>query len=56
MYLFLSCHVSGCVLYLFLEVSWLDMRSVVVSFPGHTHILVEAESFFRKWELCFSVA
>ena len=31
------------------------MRSVVVSFPGHTHILVEAESFLENGNCAFKL-
>ena len=32
---------------LFLEVPWVGLRSVIVSFPGHTHL------FFKKISMCF---
>ena len=34
----LSCWAVG-VLWLFLAMPWVDLRSVIVVFPGHTHFL-----------------
>ena len=39
---FLSYHaVAVCVLCLFLMVPWVDLKSVGVTFPGHTNILLD---------------
>ena len=31
------CDMAVCVLCLFLAVPWVDMQSVIVALPGHTH-------------------
>ena len=36
--LLLACHVAISVLCLFLAVSWAGLWSVIVAFPGHTHL------------------
>ena len=33
------CHVPVCFLCLFNEVLWLGLHLVIVSLPGHTHVL-----------------
>ena len=35
-----GCHVDVCVLCLFHTVKWVGHWSVIVVFPGHTHLLV----------------
>ena len=35
----LCCVVVVCVLCLFLTVPWAGLQSVIVAFPGHTHLL-----------------
>ena len=35
----LLCVVAVCVLCLFLTVLWVGLQSVIVAFPGHTHLL-----------------
>ena len=34
------CHVAVSVLCLFLAVTWVGLLSVIVPFPGHTHLLL----------------
>ena len=34
-----SNHVAVCVLYFCLMVLWVGLQSVIVTFPGHTHLL-----------------
>ena len=36
----LLCVVAVCVLCLFLAVTWVGLQSVILSFPGHTHLLL----------------
>ena len=36
---YFNCAVAVCVLSLFLTVPWVDLLSVMVAFPGHTHPL-----------------
>ena len=36
-----SCVVAVCALCLFLAVPWVALRSVIVVFPGHTHLIFE---------------
>ena len=38
MMLRVNCVVAVCDLCLFLTVPWVGMQSVIVAFPGHTHI------------------
>ena len=38
-----SCDVAVFVLCLLLAVSWVDLLSVSVAFPGHTHLLLFAK-------------
>ena len=39
------CRVTVSVLCLFLAVPWVGLWSVIVAFPGHTHLLFEPFSF-----------
>ena len=39
--LFLNCVEAGCALSLFLEVPCVGLWSVIMSVPGHTHLLFE---------------
>ena len=36
-----NCVVAVCVLGLFLTMPWVGLLSVIVAFPGHTHLLLE---------------
>ena len=37
--LFSFCHIAVLVLYLFFVVPWVGLRSMIVAFPGHIHLL-----------------
>ena len=38
--LYCNCVVAVCVMCLFLMVPWVGLQSVIVTFPGHTHLFV----------------
>ena len=38
-YFVFFCHVADHVLCLFLTVQWVGLWSMIVAFPGHTHLL-----------------
>ena len=38
--LIIILNICVCVLWLFLRVPWIGLQSVIVAFPGHTHLLV----------------
>ena len=35
---YFNCHLTVCVLCLFLAVRWVGLLSVIVAYPGHTHL------------------
>ena len=37
-----GCVVAVCIMCLFLTVPWVGLQSVIVAFPGHTHLLLSA--------------
>ena len=44
-----SCHVAVIVLFHFLMLSCVGLQRIIVSFPGHTHILYKAWTNCLYW-------